>query len=123
PGRLIRGQTSSDEARLVGPKAMFDIYSEARRRDSEAASSPISEPAVNVLWFVGSISVALGLTNLLPIPALDGGRIIFVIPEIILRRRIPQQYENLVHLIGFAALLLLMSYITIQDFTNPIIQR
>jgi len=122
PVRLIRGQTSSEETRVVGPKGMFDIYQEARRRDVQASSSPLEQPAVNVLWLVGSISVALGLTNLLPIPALDGGRILFVLPEIILRRRIPAQYENLVHLVGFAALLLLMGYITIQDFTNPILR-
>jgi regulator of sigma E protease len=122
PVRLLRGQTSSEENRIVGPKGMFDIYQEARRRDTEATASPIEQPAVNVLLIVGSISIALGLTNLLPIPALDGGRILFVLPEILLRRRVPQQYENLVHLVGFAALLLLMSYVTIQDFTNPIMQ-
>ncbi len=121
PVRLIQGQTNPGENRVVGPKGMFDIYSEARKLDSEAAASPIQQPAVNVLWFVGIISVALGITNLLPIPALDGGRIIFVLPELILRRRIPAQYENLIHLVGFAALLLLMGYVTIQDFANPIL--
>lgn len=120
PVRLIQGKASSQETRVVGPVGMFDIYAEAVRRDAQAAATPLM-PAVNVLWFVGTISVALGLTNLLPIPALDGGRIIFVIPELLIRRRIPAQYENLVHLIGFAALLLLMGYITIQDFAHPII--
>lgn len=120
PVQLIEGRVSADQSRLVGPKGMFDIYSEAVKRDSQAETSPVPQPAVNVLWIVGSISIALGLTNLLPIPALDGGRILFVLPEIILRRRVPAQYENLVHLIGFAALLLLMGYITIQDFAHPI---
>ncbi len=121
PIHLIRGQATSQETRVVGPVGMFDIYAAARQRDVEASSTPTSGPAVNVLWFIGTISIALGLTNLLPIPALDGGRIIFVIPELILRRRIPAQYENVVHLVGFAALLLLMGYITIQDVANPII--
>ncbi len=120
PVKLIEGQVSSQEGRVVGPKGMFDIYSQAVQMDSAATSTPIQQPAVNVLFFVGTISVALGLTNLLPIPALDGGRIIFVLPELILRRRVPARYENLVHLIGFAALLLLMGYITFQDFAHPI---
>ena len=60
------------------------------------------------------------MTNLLPIPALDGGRLMFVFAEMILRRRVPQKYENLVHLIGFAMLLGLMAYITTQDIINPI---
>jgi regulator of sigma E protease len=122
PVRLLSGQADPDEARVVGPKGIFDIYQEVRRRDSQASESPVDQAGVNVLWFMGTISIALGLTNLLPIPALDGGRILFVLPELLLKRRIPQQYENLVHLIGFAALLLLMGYITIQDFANPIFQ-
>jgi len=121
PVRLIQGEANPGESRVVGPKGMFDIYTEARRMDSEAATSPAQQPAVNVLWFVGIISIALGITNLLPIPALDGGRILFVLPELILRRRVPAQYENLIHLVGFAALLLLMGYVTIQDFANPIL--
>ncbi len=121
PVRLIQGRANSQDTRVVGPKGMFDIYSAAVQRDTQAAASPLKEPAVNVLWFVGTISIALGATNLLPIPALDGGRIIFVLPELLLRRRIPAQYENIVHLIGFAALLLLMSYVTIQDFAHPIL--
>ncbi|HVN54106.1 MAG TPA: M50 family metallopeptidase [Anaerolineaceae bacterium] len=122
PVRLIRGQTNPEETRLVGPKGMFDIYQEAVRRDEQASTTPTSTPAVNVLWLMGTISIALGLTNLLPIPALDGGRILFVLAEILFRRRVPAQYENVVHLIGFAALLLLMTYVTFQDFANPILQ-
>jgi regulator of sigma E protease len=120
PVKLIEGQVNPQQGRVVGPIGMFDIYSQAVKMDSTATSNPVQQPPVNVLYFIGTISVALGLTNLLPIPALDGGRIIFVLPELILRRRVPARYENLVHLIGFAALLLLMGYITIQDFTHPI---
>ncbi len=120
PVRLIRGQANPQDARVVGPKGMFDIYQEAVKQDQAASATSASTPAVSVLGLMGSISVALGLTNLLPIPALDGGRILFVLPEILFRRRVPAQYENLVHLIGFAALLLLMGYITFQDFANPI---
>jgi regulator of sigma E protease len=57
---------------------------------------------------------------LLPIPALDGGRILFTLPELIFRKRIPPQYENAVNTIGFLALLVLMFFVTAQDIINPI---
>ncbi|MDR3578293.1 MAG: M50 family metallopeptidase [Anaerolineaceae bacterium] len=125
PGNLIRGQIAPAQARIVGPKGMFDIYQQARTLDQQAASTAGSTgsraPDVNTLALLATISVALGLTNLLPLPALDGGRIIFLIPEILFRKRVPARYENMVHLIGFAALLLFMIYVTTQDIINPIV--
>jgi regulator of sigma E protease len=123
PVRLIQGTIPSDQARVVGPKGIFDIYQAAKTSDAEAESSSTNLPAVNVLAFIGTISVALGLTNLFPIPALDGGRILFIIPEIILRKRVPAKYENVVHSIGMLTLLAFMVFITIQDFINPITLR
>jgi regulator of sigma E protease len=122
PVQMIRGTVPSDQTRVVGPVGMFDIYRAATTQDAQAGSSQFPDMALlNAMWFVGTISVALGLTNLLPIPALDGGRIIFVLPELLLRRRIPAQYENLIHMIGFAALLLFISYITLQDVIHPVV--
>ncbi len=123
PVMLIRGQLSPEEGRLVGPKGIYDIYQEARSLDQETAGSAAAQqqpPWLYRLRLLAVLSIALGYTNLLPIPALDGGRILFVLPEILLRRRVPAQYENMIHLIGFAALILLMIYITTQDIINPI---
>jgi regulator of sigma E protease len=125
PGQLIAGQVQPGEARFVGPKGIYDMYSQAREMDEEVAAAMQEEnipppPAANTLLLMAALSVALGLTNLLPIPALDGGRILFTLPEILTGKRIPQQYENLVHLIGFAALILLLIYVTTQDFINPV---
>ena len=50
-----------------------------------------------------------------PIPALDGGRILFVLLEMILRRRLPEKVENWIHAAGFAVLIFLMLLITCQD--------
>jgi len=69
---------------------------------------------------IASLSIRLGIFNLFPFPALDGGRIIFLLPELIFRRRVPHQVENLVHGMGMAFLLLLMIYINVMDFVNPI---
>jgi regulator of sigma E protease len=123
PIQLIKGQVAAKDARMVGPVGMYDIYSQVRSRDITAEEQPASNgtESLNRFWLLGVISIALGFTNLLPIPALDGGRIIFILPELIFRKRVPAQYENMIHLIGFAALLALMVYVTTQDITNRII--
>lgn len=123
PVMLIRGEVPADQGRFVGPVGIYGIFSSARQLDAEEASAAKQpEPllGLNTLFLLATISIALGITNLLPIPALDGGRILFVLPEIFLRRRVPAQYENIIHLIGFTALILLMIYITTQDIINPI---
>lgn len=66
------------------------------------------------------ITINLGLFNLLPLPALDGGRILFVIVELIIRRKIPADKEGMVHFIGFALLILLMIFATWQDIVRLI---
>ena len=60
----------------------------------------------------------LGLLNLFPIPALDGGRIVFVLLEMVFRRRLPDRVENWIHMTGFALLIALMIFITWQDVYN-----
>jgi regulator of sigma E protease len=121
PLKLIQGQVTSEQARLVSPKGLFDIYSQVRNQQSSVESSSPGLAVVNILWFFGIISVALGLTNLLPIPALDGGRILFVIPELIAGKRVPAKYENAVHMVGFTFLLALMAFLFLQDFINPVV--
>ncbi|MBN2149391.1 MAG: site-2 protease family protein [Anaerolineales bacterium] len=115
-GQLIRGETNAEDGRVVGLKGMLDLYEEARESEPIAGIPSI----VNVMGFITNIAVSLGLLNLLPFPALDGGRILFALPEIIIRRRIPPQYEAWVNLVGFAILILLLIYINLQDFINPI---
>ncbi len=77
----------------------------------EAAASGRS----NLLYLVSFISINLGVMNLLPLPALDGGRIVFLIIELIRRRPIPVKYEGMVHLVGFALLMLLLILVTFKD--------
>lgn len=61
------------------------------------------------------ITINLGLFNLLPIPALDGGRLVFILFEMIFRKPVPQKYESIVHAVGMAILLLFMAVITFKD--------
>ncbi|WP_026893813.1 RIP metalloprotease RseP [Clostridiisalibacter paucivorans] len=70
---------------------------------------------LNVLYIAGIISVNLGFFNLLPIPALDGSRIMFMFLEIIRGKAIDPEKEGLVHLVGFVLLLMLMVFVTYKD--------
>ena len=72
------------------------------------------------LSVISTVSIALGLTNLLPIPALDGGQILFLLPEFLFKKRVPQNVANAINSVFFFLLVILMFYITIQDIINPI---
>ncbi len=114
PGRLIAGEASEEEARISGLKGIHDMLAWASSVDRS------SDRPFITLNIVGVISLGLALANLLPIPALDGGRLMFVFFEAILGRRISPQFEGLAHALGFAFLLVLMIYFNLQDFINPI---
>jgi regulator of sigma E protease len=114
PSRLLRGQVPAEEARVSGLKGIYDILSWASEVDATTRRPFLT------LQFVGIISVGLAIANLLPIPALDGGRLMFVAYEAVFRRRIAAKYEGIAHAIGFTLLLALMVYVTFQDFANPI---
>lgn len=70
---------------------------------------------VYLLQFIALLSINLAIINLLPIPAIDGGRILFIFIEKIRRKPINQKIENLIHTIGFAILILLMVVVTFRD--------
>jgi regulator of sigma E protease len=70
------------------------------------------------LRFVAMISIALGVFNLLPIPALDGGRAVFIIAEMLRGRPVDPEREALVHFTGFAVLMALMVFVAYHDIAN-----
>lgn len=127
PIKLLRGSIDPEQGRLVGLKGIFDIMSQSVSNDVEASQaqpaastpSPYNAP-VQTLSIIALLSISLGIFNLFPFPALDGGRIIFVLPELIFRRRVPHQFENLVHGLGMTLLLLVMIYVNVRDFIDPI---
>lgn len=69
----------------------------------------------NLLPIMALITVNLGIFNLLPVPALDGGRLLFILFEMITRKKVPQKYESVVHAIGFILLIGFMLLITAKD--------
>ena len=68
------------------------------------------------------ITINIGVFNLLPIPALDGGRLFFLLIELVRRKPIKQKYESLVHAIGMVILLLFMAAITFKDIYSLIVK-
>lgn len=113
---LLRGlfgqQSAVPEGGVGGPVAIARITAEVARQGW-----------ANLLELTAILSLNLAVLNLLPIPALDGGRLLFVVLEGIRRKRIPPEKEALVHLAGFALLLGLMFLITIVDVQNWVAGR
>lgn len=70
---------------------------------------------INLLWLTGLISISLGLINLLPVPALDGGRLLFVLIEALRGRPLDPEKEGLIHFIGFLLLIALILLVTYND--------
>jgi regulator of sigma E protease len=109
PARLIMQGRPISEFGVAGPVGIAWLTGEAvQEAQSDDSIAPLLE-------FVALLSVALGVTNLLPIPALDGGRLLFIAIEILRRKRVEPAREGLVHLIGFGLLLLLVGVVTVQE--------
>ena len=70
------------------------------------------------LSFLAILNLHLGLLNLLPFPALDGGRLVFVGLEAVLRRKVPERYENYIHYAGFVLLLTMILFVTWKDVSR-----
>jgi len=128
PIALIQGAIAPADARVVGFKGIFDMFDVAVKEDvttrQEAATAPSGAPAPQptnwTLNLIGILSISLGVMNLLPIPALDGGRILFTMPEILFKRRIPPERENMVNGIAMLLLIGLLLFVNVMDFINPV---
>jgi regulator of sigma E protease len=121
PVRLISGQIVAKDARMVSVVGIYSIFSQVKTVDEEVTAVDPSAKGLTILRFLAMISIALGFTNLLPIPALDGGHILFLIPEIFLKKRVKPELEGRVHFIGYVILMGLMVLLVINDIINPII--
>ncbi len=82
---------------------------------TDAIATVASRSLMDLLPMIALITVNLGVFNLLPIPALDGGRAFFLLVEMIIRKPIPQKFEGTVHAVGLILLLALMALITLKD--------
>ena len=103
--RLIRGQ--ADTAEVAGPVGIISLVGQASRSGW-----------IDVVGLAGLISINLGIMNLLPIPALDGSRLVFLVLEALRGRPVDPEKEALVHMVGITLLLLLMIVITYKDILH-----
>jgi regulator of sigma E protease len=99
---LITGQVSIEL--LSGPVGIYD-----------ATDQVVQAGFMNFLMWTAMLSINLGIINLVPLPALDGGRLMFVGIEAIRGKPMAQEKEGLFHIIGFAFLMLLMIVVTWND--------
>ena len=109
PVMLIMGTLSPSEAQLSGPVGIAQLVGGA-----------VSATIDTGLWFPilrlsAVLSAALAITNLLPLPALDGGRLLFIFLEMLRGKRINPEREGMVHMVGFVLLLGLLVIVTVQD--------
>ena len=122
-GMLVTGKLSFND--LSGPVGIAgtvnDIVSEVTE-DTKEESFWVTAywVFINMLSFTVLISANLGIMNLLPIPGLDGGRLIFLIVEVFRGKPIPKKYEGIVTAIGFVLLLLLMAAVFFNDIRKLI---
>lgn len=95
------------QGELVGPVGIVSIIGQASEQGFW-----------NLLFIAAYISINLGIVNLLPFPALDGGRIVFVIIEMIKGKPIDREKEGYVHFIGIVILMALMVFLVFRDISN-----
>jgi regulator of sigma E protease len=113
-GDLLNGDVAPEAARPVSPVGIVQL------------GAPVFEQTLDegemypIVLFAALISVALAITNLLPIPGLDGGRILFVVIELIRGKPMEPEREGLIHLIGVMLLLGIVLLTVINDIINPI---
>ena len=112
PGRLLDGSLSGEDARPISIIGISKIGGEFLQRS-------LTEGPSLMLHFIALISIFLGVSNLLPIPALDGGRIVFVLIEVARGRPVNPRLEARIHQIGIVLLLALGVVIMIYDLINP----
>jgi membrane-associated protease RseP (regulator of RpoE activity) len=124
PGQIIAGSISPQEAQLGGPRTIWNLFQQSVARDvssrQTAPSGQSQAPTNYTLLIIISLTITVGVVNLLPIPALDGWRIFTTLVEIVIRRPIPAKYQTAINSIGFLVLLVLLGFFYIKDLISPI---
>ena len=97
---------------MAGPIGMASAIGKAA---STGLETSVIDAINNIVSIMAMITINLGIVNLLPLPALDGGRLIFLLIEMITRKKINPKYEGLIHALGFFLFIALMIYISYSD--------
>lgn len=112
-GHMITGKVHSEDVggAVRAVSEMSDVVEEAKQDGMKYVF-------LNLIYWAVLLSANLGVMNLLPVPALDGGRLLFLLIELIRGKPVPKNKEAIVHLIGFALLMILMVLILYNDIKN-----
>ena len=115
PVEIAQGNVSIEAARPASPIGISEMLALTLKRSLEWH---LAYPILNLAAIV---SLALGLTNLLPLPALDGGRLLFIFIEAVRGKRVSPKHEAAIHLIGMGFLIGLSLFIMLLDIFDPIL--
>jgi regulator of sigma E protease len=114
PIGVLAGTLSPELVRPIGLPGMAQVA-------GDAAQAAIDTGALlPLLTVLGTFSAGLSIANMLPIPALDGGRLLFVLIEAIRGRKVSPDRENAFHFVGIVVLITLMILISLNDINNPL---
>ena len=115
---IVRGKYTLKD--MSGPIGIVGSIGEVidSERDTETGKIDWKGLIDSVLSISSFITINVGIFNLLPLPALDGGRFIFLLLEAVRGKPVKPEHEGLVHTVGMACLLLLMVVITVSDITK-----
>ena len=109
----------SSNPQFEGPSTVGPVGIGQLTGEIAVADAGIDAKIITLVTLAATLSLSLAILNILPIPALDGGRIFFVLVEIVRRgKKISPEREGLVHFVGFALLIGLISVISVQDITR-----
>lgn len=109
-GQLVTGKIGMDQ--LSGPVGVVSAVDTTYKASRSGGGLLVF---LNMLRMAILLSANLGVMNLLPLPALDGGRLVFLVLEVLRGKRVPPEKEGYVHLAGMALLLCLMVFVMFQD--------
>ena len=109
---MVSGQVSREE--VGGPVRIVSMIGETYEQSAAISGFMVFISMLNMVIF---LSANLGVVNLLPIPALDGGRLLLMLVEVVTRKRVPEKVEGYIHMAGFAVLMALMVLILFNDIS------
>jgi regulator of sigma E protease len=113
-GLLVKGRT--DKVRLSGPVGMAQMVDSSYNVAMDSGGVPdVILTMINLAMF---LSINLGILNLIPIPGLDGGRLVFLLIEVVRGKPVSQEKEGIVTMIGVIALIALMVVVLFNDIAS-----
>lgn len=112
-GMMFTGQTSVND--LMGPVGTVSTISSVMEESKVDGTYYV---ILNLINFAMMISANLGVMNLVPIPALDGGRLLFLLIEAVRGKPVKKEHEGMVHFVGMVLLMVLMVYVLFKDITG-----